>query len=88
MVLNCQSLKATLSQPSLKATLSQIRIVRAGYPMYTGDYVVTPLAGEETILPTQDKALQNNVTVLEIPYYEVSNASGQTIYIGTEIGVG
>lgn len=51
-------------------------------PTYTGDYIVTPMAHEEVILETSDKLLTDDITVLEIPYYETSNVSGYTVYIG------
>jgi hypothetical protein len=35
-------------------------------------------------LETRDKMMINDVTVLEIPYFETSNISGITIYIGGE----
>lgn len=56
----------------------------AGYSTpYTGDYVVTPLAWEETVLPTYGKLMTDDVTVLEIPYYRTSNPQGgDTIFIG------
>ena len=50
---------------------------------YNGPYTVTPLAGDEVILETEDKLLLENVTVLEIPYAEVSNLQGgYTVTIG------
>ena len=48
---------------------------------YSGDYVVTPLAFEQTVLDTSGKKMADDVTVLEVPYYEVSNTSGKTVYI-------
>lgn len=52
-------------------------------PIYDGETVVIPLAREEQTLPTRGKLLTANVTVLEIPYYEVSNPSGgYTVNIG------
>lgn len=50
--------------------------------VYEGDYIVTPMVTAQT-LPTQDKVMNNNLTVKEIPTYEVSNESGgNTFYIG------
>lgn len=42
---------------------------------YDGAYTVVPMAEAETILPTSGKNMINDVTVTEIPYYEVSNQS-------------
>ena len=43
---------------------------------YDGAYEVTPKAFDETVLETEHKLMQHDVTVLEIPYYETSNLSG------------
>ena len=49
---------------------------------YTGSYTVKPLVSEQT-LATKDKVMSDNVTVLEIPYSEVSNNDGGlTVTIG------
>lgn len=55
------------------------------YDTYKGEYVVTPLAFEETILETTDKVMKDDVTVLEIPYFETSNLKGTTVYIANQI---
>lgn len=53
------------------------------YPTYEGEYVVTPLAWEQTVLDTGGKLMYDDVTVLEIPYYRTSNPQGgDTIFIG------
>ena len=51
---------------------------------YVGPTIVTPLAFENTVLETKGKALYRNINVLEIPYFETSNVSGKTVYIGGE----
>lgn len=49
---------------------------------YTGSYTVKPLVSEQTLV-TKDKIMSDNVTVLEIPYSEVSNNDGGlTVTIG------
>ena len=64
--------------------------LQAGIDMsdpYTGDYVVTPLAYISQILPTAGKRMEENVVVLDVPYYETSNPSnGLTVYIAETIG--
>ena len=50
--------------------------------IYEGDYIVNPKAFEDIILKTSNKKLIDDITVLEIPYYETSNVSGYTVYIG------
>lgn len=52
---------------------------------YEGAYDVTPKV-EEQVLPTAKKFLSKDVTIKEIPYFEVSNTSGgDTVYIGNEV---
>jgi len=52
-------------------------------PPYEGSYEVSPLVGAEIILPTSGKRLEDDVTILEIPYYETTNeAGGYTVIIG------
>lgn len=58
-------------------------------PIYEGDYEVLPLAFEETVLPTKDKKLIEDIVVKEIPYYETSNTSGgNTVYIAGHVEFG
>lgn len=52
---------------------------------YTGEYVVTPSASEQIVLNTSGKRMADDVTVREVPYYEVSNESGKTVYIADTI---
>lgn len=52
---------------------------------YDGQYAVTPKV-EAQILPTKGKVMLDDVTVLEIPFFETSNTSGgNTVYIAKEI---
>ena len=50
--------------------------------IYHGVYNVTPLPYAQQELQTAGKTLERNVVVKEIPYYEVSNPLGKTVYIG------
>lgn len=52
---------------------------------YEGVYTVTPKVHTETVLPTTGKTLSDDVTVLEIPYYETTGEHGTTIYIADEV---
>lgn len=55
-------------------------------PIYEGNYEVTPLAFQRTVLNTEGKKMENNVVVKEIPYYETSNLSGgTTVYIAGQV---
>lgn len=47
-------------------------------PTYDGEYIVTPKAFVEQTLETKNKSMTDDVTVLEIPYSEVSNPEGGT----------
>ena len=54
-------------------------------PQYDGSYEVTPRVTAQT-LPTARKILTEDLTVREIPRYDVSNtAGGKTIYIANEV---
>lgn len=78
---------------SLSGSLASVGVMGAeitvpestgGIP-YEGDYTVTPKAHEATILATNGKIMTDDVTVVEIPYYETSNISGSTVYIANEV---
>lgn len=49
---------------------------------YEGPYTVTPRSRHSVILGTNAKLMTDDVTVLQTPYYETSNESGITVYIG------
>lgn len=54
---------------------------------YEGDYEVVPTVDGFT-LPTRRKLMTQDLTIKEIPYYDVSNTSGgSTVYIGEEIEI-
>ena len=59
-------------------------IVTTGTPPYVGDYIVIPQTNEQ-ILPTNGYRMTDDVTVRSVPYYEVSNQSGLTVYIAQDI---
>lgn len=72
---------------SFKLFFGSVSRVQAGsddYPLYQGAYTVTPKDEAQT-LPTKNTAMADDVTVKEIPYYEVSNQTGSTVYIGKEL---
>lgn len=52
--------------------------------LYDGDYEVLPAVSAK-MLETKDKLMQDNVTVLAIPYYEVSNEQNGYTAIIAEI---
>lgn len=56
-----------------------------GYETYTGNYEVTPQVLGQTI-PTANRLMVRDVTIKDIPTYEVSNPSGgETFYIASEV---
>lgn len=74
---------------ALEATLSdEDRVINGvisehtSAPVYDGEYIVTPEVENDIYLYTNDKLMKNDVTVKKIPYYETSNVSGYTVYIG------
>ena len=55
-------------------------------PTYEGEYIITPRPYREQVLDTKNKSLVQDVTVLEIPYSEVTNPEGGvTANIGYEL---
>ena len=62
-----------------------IRIQPEGIELYDGDTVVKPKANEQTVLSTAQKLVEDDITVLEIPYFQTTNSTGgNTVYIGRE----
>lgn len=53
-------------------------------PNYEGEYTIIPKPFNDEVLQTSGFRMNNNVTVLKIPYYQTSNETGYTIYIGGE----
>ena len=51
--------------------------------IYFGDYNITPTKDGQTI-STKDKMLKGDICIEQIPYYETSNPTGITVYIGGE----
>ena len=79
-----ETLSANLS--GMEVLLADITLPRqVGGDPYQGDYVVTPKANSQTVLETRGKTMSENVTVVEIPYFETSNISGNTVYIANEV---
>ena len=55
---------------------------------YEGVYEVTPSTAETAqILETKNKTLLDNITVKPIPFFQVDNSEGTTVYIGTEVDI-
>lgn len=70
-------------RPALKGSITLPKSL-AGDP-YGGPYEVTPNPENDIVLATRKKSMLDDVTVFKIPYYETSNESGYTVYIGNEV---
>lgn len=67
-------------------TLRGFFSVSNAYETYAGPYRVTPKASTNQVLQTSSCLMNEDVTILEVPYYEVGNASdGTTVYIAEEV---
>lgn len=62
----------------------RIVISHSDYPDYSGEYEVTPTPSSQ-ILETTNKTMRRDVEIRAIPYYDVSNPYGRTIYIGGDL---
>lgn len=72
------------SEQNINADFGEIQFIEVDKEteIYNGAYSVTPKAYEQQ-LETENRKMTNNVTVKEIPYFEVSNsAGGNTLNIG------
>lgn len=62
-----------------------VSIVAGNGDPYTGPYQVTPKIYEPVTMKTKQKVMADDVTVLKIPQFEVSNeAGGNTLIMGDE----
>lgn len=75
-----------LAPPPALGVEFDVVIATVGGPPYTGAYEVTPRIFAPVTLPTKDKTLKDDVTVLKIPQYEVANeAGGNTLIMGDDL---
>lgn len=81
---SCNNLKASFATNTDMSGSIESTVYVPVLDDYHGPYVVTPQTVEQT-LPTEDKHMVRDVTVLSVPYYEVSNQSGITVYIAENI---
>ena len=51
---------------------------------YYGEYVASSKPFESTVLKTGGLRMTQDIIIEKIPYYETSNESGYTVYIGGE----
>ena len=73
------------SDTGANLAFGEVHVVSVGGEVYKGKSAVTPKVTQQ-VLPTKGKTLVKDVTVREIPYFDVSNPSGgKTIYIANEV---
>ena len=69
-----------LPTPTLEFTIQAAFVEGVGKD-YTGPYEVTPQFYKDILLPTKDSMPKEDITVLKVPQYEVTNAAGGTTLI-------
>lgn len=80
------SLTLNIDDPSVALDIgTAITVTQLEGDKYTGPYTVTPKADEVQTLETRAKTMEDDVTVLAIPYYQTGNLYGDTVYIGSEV---
>lgn len=52
---------------------------------YDGSYTITPLANEDQVMETSGLLMTDDVTILQVPYFETTNTKGKTVYIASEV---
>lgn len=68
--------------------IGEVGFPKCFYPeIYDGEYEVTPKTHEQH-LATNQKFMEDDVTIKKIPYYETSNDYGTTCYIAGDINYG
>lgn len=68
------------TEVGMRVTFGSVVQVVRDYDPYSGPYEITPSTIEQ-IMETKGKDMVENVTVREIPYYEISNEHGSTVHI-------
>lgn len=64
--------------------IKKMTTLNLDYNFYDGSYNITPTVNPQ-ILYTENKIMEHNLNIQSIPYYEVSNNDGKTVYIGGNI---
>ena len=65
-------------------SVGKVIVEHPEYPNYKGDYEVVPGPDAQS-LETANKTMKDDVRIKAIPYYDVSNPYGRTIYIGGDL---
>ena len=69
-----------LPTPALEFTIQAAFVEGVGKD-YAGPYEVTPQFYKDILLPTKGSVPKEDITVLKVPQYEVTNAAGGTTLI-------
>lgn len=69
---------------SADVSLGRVTIIHSDMPDYEGEYEVTP-ATEAQTLNTKNRTMRDDLNINKIPYYDVANPYGRTIYIGSDV---
>lgn len=78
------AIKLTIGTPeALAVKIGNASISTIQGEEYTGDTTVTPMAHQQQVLPTRNKVVRSDITVKEVPYFEVDApvGGGKTVYI-------
>ena len=66
------------------AVEEEINVTVTGIPEYEGEYTVIPDTTNQ-VLPTKDLRMKDDLTVTSVPYFEMSNEKGITVYIASNV---
>ena len=69
---------------SADVSLGRVTIIHTDLPDYEGEYEVTPAIEAQT-LNTKNMVMREDVEIHKIPYFDVANEYGRTIYIGGNV---
>lgn len=85
---NCEPFNIDFQQSDSLITLGfDIDLEVSDLTPYDGSYTVIPKVNKQ-VLETKGNYMKDDVTVVGIPYYDVSNTSGgSTVYIANELEV-
>lgn len=72
------------SKGSINSKVGLPTIVEQQVDIYEGPTTVVPSSYFDQELYTKNKLVKSDITVKQIPFYETTNETGKTIYIGNE----
>lgn len=77
-------IRLSVKKPQISLRAEPATLVTTGGKPYEGAYEVTPTV-EGFTLPTARKVMSEDLTVKRIPYFEMDNTVGTTVFIGSEV---